>query len=984
MTFQAVDTQKIEQTGSDSSIPQLPKDVTPATVPPTQIPDENLFQKIFNNGFATTNRSIITDVVIEIQGAVEISIPYKEFLEMTFQGTLDNELSIKGTFNLTGHSDSSGTVFKNWLLNFDRKSAVFFRQTEAGLKIEGISILKNGSIITSCPIYIVPGCDATFENLTIQALQFATNTKASPASMRVFEEMTFNNIEMYMRTDVFIAFKESIGVTYYQSDTADSGLNIYNRRTGNDGTDLQNPQTGIRTVGAPIKSNGFARVSILNSLGFPQILIWRFLNDGGGAYLDVPVAVPQTQDIKFTLKNTIAVKLRIDTEDFDNNERQGYDESGVLINQSYYYKRESQETLPDPDFVGGNDLSSSRRYKCTVDVGLLETNIEKFLTRIVYNDKTTPTNQTITDYRISDYTRILHKWTARAYGYKTQNIEASMQAFNDASSNIVLLENDTQILYEESYFSVIQKIDNENKIYACYQYLITRDEGTDLVFTDGFDADLVESSGFKVTLKDGWDLTLKKTTSLAGLEFESNNITALCGETFSVTSGLTINGSLYDQDAVTQLKLLIDKDIPDYISGLISWLVDDNGTEKRQYLYNFTVEATSTTDYIFEIWAVKGAVKTHLKTFETIGTQQLKHGIFKEDYDSLEIRIHGGEVQAETIAIAIDQFQNTFTTIQTRDAVQEWIDEWATKNISIANSKITFNGDMTGRGLNFFVWAVNHYISQFNKNKPVSERLIVSDFITVSNLVITVKKEITNTDFPIQQATGYLGLIFVDANVGYLSQTLPVIARTSTKANFIINGLADGDTLLNQTQGQDDKSITQITAQSFVGIFDLSETYELKVLRKGFNSDYFTINSTTSTVTAIFFKIAGFEYTDDTSISDKVVLEYGDITLLGDTVLPTDTYEEKKQPEIDMWFNFYQKGDFPIKSPHILKRIQDESIILNYPFATKVTTHADTGYAFLQRNRWNRSYNKQFSRRHNIRINTTISFITNRHNRRHY
>ena len=32
--------------------------------------------------------------------------------------------------------------------------------------------------------------------------------------MRVFEEMTFNNIEMYMRTDVFIAFKESIGVTY--------------------------------------------------------------------------------------------------------------------------------------------------------------------------------------------------------------------------------------------------------------------------------------------------------------------------------------------------------------------------------------------------------------------------------------------------------------------------------------------------------------------------------------------------------------------------------------------------------------------------------------------------------------------------------------------------------------------------------------------------------------------------------------------------
>ena len=28
MTFQAVDTQKIEQTGSDSSIPQLPKDVT--------------------------------------------------------------------------------------------------------------------------------------------------------------------------------------------------------------------------------------------------------------------------------------------------------------------------------------------------------------------------------------------------------------------------------------------------------------------------------------------------------------------------------------------------------------------------------------------------------------------------------------------------------------------------------------------------------------------------------------------------------------------------------------------------------------------------------------------------------------------------------------------------------------------------------------------------------------------------------------------
>ena len=70
---------------------------------------------------------------------------------------------------------------------------------------------------------------------------------------------------------------------------------------------------------------------------------------------------------------------------------------------------------------------------------------------------------------------------------------------------------------------------------------------------------------------------------------------------------------------------------------------------------------------------------------------------------------------------------------------------------------------------------------------------------------------------------------------------------------------------------------------------------------------------------------------------------------LGDTVLPTDTYEEKKQPEIDMWFNFYQKGDFPIKSPHILKRIQEESIILNYPFATKVTTHADTGYAFLQK-----------------------------------
>ena len=192
-------------------------------------------------------------------------------------------------------------------------------------------------------------------------------------------------------------------------------------------------------------------------------------------------------------------------------------------------------------------------------------------------------------------------------------------------------------------------------------------------------------------------------------------------------------------------------------------------------------------------------------------------------------------------------------------------------------------------------------------------------------------------------------MIFVDANVGYLSQTLPVIARTSTKANFIINGLAVGDTLLIQTQGQDDKSITQITAQSFVGIFDLSETYELKVLRKGFNSDYFTINSTTSTVTAIFFKIAGFEYTDDTSISDKVILEFGDITLLGDTVLPTDTYEEKKQPEIDMWFNFYQKGDFPIKSPHILKRIQEESIILNYPFATKVTTHADTGYAFLQK-----------------------------------
>ena len=52
--------------------------------------------------------------------------------------------------------------------------------------------------------------------------------------------------------------------------------------------------------------------------------------------------------------------------------------------------------------------------------------------------------------------------------------------------------------------------------------------------------------------------------------------------------------------------------------------MDDNGTEKRQYLYNFTVEATSTTDYIFEIWAVKGTAKTHLKTFETIGTQQLK------------------------------------------------------------------------------------------------------------------------------------------------------------------------------------------------------------------------------------------------------------------------------------------------------------------------------------------------------------------------
>ena len=187
MTFQAVDTQKIEQTGSDSSIPQLPKDVTPATVPPTQIPDENLFQKIFNNGFATTNRSIITDVVLEIQGAVEISIPYKEFLEMTFQGTLVNELSIKGTFNLTGHSDSSGTVFKNWLLNFDRKSGVFFRQTEAGLKIEGISILKNGSIITSCPIWIAPGCDATFENLTIQALQFATQI--------LYEESYFSESE---------------------------------------------------------------------------------------------------------------------------------------------------------------------------------------------------------------------------------------------------------------------------------------------------------------------------------------------------------------------------------------------------------------------------------------------------------------------------------------------------------------------------------------------------------------------------------------------------------------------------------------------------------------------------------------------------------------------------------------------------------------------------------------------------------------------
>ena len=55
MTFQAVDTQKIEQTGSDSSIPQLPKVVTPiVTDPPIQIPDENLFQKIFNNAFATT------------------------------------------------------------------------------------------------------------------------------------------------------------------------------------------------------------------------------------------------------------------------------------------------------------------------------------------------------------------------------------------------------------------------------------------------------------------------------------------------------------------------------------------------------------------------------------------------------------------------------------------------------------------------------------------------------------------------------------------------------------------------------------------------------------------------------------------------------------------------------------------------------------------------------------------------------------------
>ena len=920
MTWQVTANDTITQTGTDNEILLLPTNTGSNT-----IPAGNILQSHFVDGFNYTDNLILKSTQLKIQGTIDKTYGHESIANFTFIGTKLNELLVEssGKFNLSGFEDN-GEYLQNVSLTFGRRPSNFFKQLESGLRIAGECKLRSLVINICTPIFVEVGSVVEWAGLHIQSADWNAGT-TSGASLRIFEKI----IEQDNYYDGLVQYQaaplSSANNTYRKIGNNPCAANFLNRRQGalTDGTSdiisLSNPST---IGGAVVSGYGFPRITIRNAvqgLGL-SVIIWRFLNDGTDLP-DLPVVIPQFQSIKFSASsNTQAIC--INTTDID---------SGNRIAAGYYYIRTSGETVVRDDFSENGQMLNSFNYDFIISTGAIESNELSLLMMVYYNNSLT--NITSEDLRIDNQSETKHTFYLRAYGFQFQAIEVELASAGitktvDINNNIV---EDNQVIYDSMFFDSTQAIDNANLLYSVYKFLSSRDtaDGLAMRAIRGYNTEPMISEGFKITTS-GWDIVLAETTNVSMIQFSTTDIIIYNGSSFDCFNGLSINGGLFYLD--NDVKTAINGTIPIDIRGDIDWLIGD----KRQYLYTFYTEAHVTADYKLQVYGVKDSIDTLLNEFETSGNQTLLLGIYKDDYDNLKVVIRGGEVETTTTDLDVNNFQNSFSVNQLRDAQAEWLAEWATKNVALTASNISIVGDMTGRGLDFLVWAIHHRADLSNLN--------ADDYVSVANSIITIKKHITNATFNILLPSSYLGLIFLDSNESYLIGNLPVPAETTTKATYDISALQNED--LFTIQEQDESSTLaeyDIAGVLYRGVFEKSKTYQARVYRTGWDSQVLSIDNNTRSAIPIFTKDFGEgNYTGISNLTNVVKYQSHSIVAIADFTSDDNFSVGLSENEINYFFEQNRNHPFGILADHLIARYTKGILFLNYPIVSDVKAHTET------------------------------------------
>ena len=251
----------------------------------------------------------------------------------------------------------------------------------------------------------------------------------------------------------------------------------------------------------------------------------------------------------------------------------------------------------------------------------------------------------------------------------------------------------------------------------------------------------------------------------------------------------------------------------------------------------------------------------------------------KVGYYEIEIDIFGDVKRSiSTYAELTDQVTPTIEVIAGAERISEWrIARGNGITVSLTDTNITPSGDWSDASPEQLLWNIRETLTEWNKSHPSqAEKRYESDyFVTIGRAIKWLKSFSTLAGFYTVKTDIYDTFVYVDTDSAFMTVDIGVVTETSTLFALRIGNVKSGYTVGYLVNGVSTYKILGSTDVSTEGVAILvlnkSDTYQMRIRRKGSNEPLINVSSNVRAITALFYAIPNVIF-DDTFQGDVNLL----------------------------------------------------------------------------------------------------------------